>query len=99
MSDNEERVTELRKELGNKAAKKGDALHDSASREFAEGYRRGALGFGGNVIPKNFGKGNGADTGWTCVCGHHNTPERRWMKGGEELCWNCGVQREYSEEK
>ncbi len=99
MSETEGRIGEMREKLGYDAAKKGQAPHGSASREFEGGYRRASLGFGTNVAPRNFGKGGEQDTGWTCVCGHQNLPHRRWMRGGEELCWNCGVARLYSEDK
>ena len=87
----ESRIGDLREREGYKARKKGEKLHDSASKEFSKGY-----GFAGsNVMPNKFGKGEPGDH-WTCVgCQHENSAARRWMKGGTELCWNCGVDRDF----
>jgi len=90
----ESRIGDLREREGYKAKKKGDALHEGASSEFTKGY-----GFGGsNVMPNKFGKGGDVET-WTCIgCQHENSAARRWMRGGVELCWNCGVERAYVDE-
>lgn len=97
MSD-EDTVTEMRKELGEKAGRSGEAIHDSASREFSESYRRGNLGFGSNVAPPKFGKGAATITTWNCVCGEVNRSDRVAKRGGEVVCWLCGVPRSYGED-
>lgn len=96
MSD--EFVSQSRYELGLKAAKDGDSIHDGASDEFREGYRRGSIGFGSNVMPKRFGADQIAATIWYCVCGYENKSTRVAKKGGEVVCWNCGVPRAYGED-
>jgi hypothetical protein len=95
----EDAVTELRKELGEKAGRAGEKLHDSASREFSESYRRGNLGFGSNVTPKAFGKGSTDITTWTCVCGEVNRSNRVAKRAGVVVCWLCGTERSYGEDK
>jgi hypothetical protein len=94
----EDTVTEMRKELGEKAGRSGDNLHKEASREFSESYRRGFLGFGSNVAPKNFGKGAGETRTWPCVCGHINRSDRVAKRGGEVVCWICETPRSYGED-
>lgn len=92
-------VADMRRELGEKAAIKGDRVHEGASVEFTEAYRKRSIGFGSNVTPKNFGKGYVTliDT-WICVCGHENKESRRYMREGRVACWLCGTQREYGED-
>jgi len=87
----ESRIGDLREREGYKAAKKGEPVHSEASTEFRKGY-----GFGGsNVMPSKFGKRDEYDR-WICIgCQHENSNKRRWMKGGLELCWNCGVDRDF----
>ena len=97
MSD-EDTVTEMRKELGEKAGRAGEKPHDSASREFSESYRRGSLGFGSNVTPKSFGKGATTVQTWSCVCGEVNRSNRVAKRGGEVVCWMCGTQRAFGED-
>jgi hypothetical protein len=94
----EDTVTDLRRELGEKAGRDGEGLHDSASREFAESYRRGSLGFGSNVTPPKFGKGATVVQTWNCVCGYSNRSDRVARRGGDVVCWLCGVQRSYGED-
>lgn len=94
-----QRIEDMRYELGRDAAQRGDQLHDNASEEFTNGYKS-YRGFGSNVTPAKFGKG--ATTGvtsWFCVCGHENRSNRIAKRGGEVVCWLCGVQREYSEDR
>jgi len=98
MSD-EDTVTEMRKELGEKAGRSGEALHEGASREFTETYRRGAMGFGSNVAPRLFGKGGTNEIRyWYCVCGEENRSNRVAKKAGEVVCWLCGTPRSYGED-
>lgn len=85
-------VENIRYELGKEARAKGELLHDSASEQWRRGYSKT---FGTNVMPKNFNKGDNMDD-WACYCGHTNSAKRRHLKGGIELCWNCGVERAYS---
>jgi hypothetical protein len=90
----ESRIGDLREREGYKASKKGQPLHEGASSEFTKGYR-----FGGKIVPAKFDKGGSEET-WTCIgCQHENSSKRRWMKGNVELCWNCGVEREYVDEE
>lgn len=90
----ESRIGDMRERLGYEKAKKGEPIHKEASSEFASGY-----GFGGsNVMPSKFGKADSLDR-WTCIgCQHENSSKRRWMSGGTELCWNCGVDRNFVDE-
>lgn len=94
----DDKVSSLRKEAGRKAAKKGEALHDTASPEFRDGYRYGALGFGSNVTPVKFGFGADRSSVWYCVCGYENKSNRVAKRGGEVVCWQCGVQQSYGED-
>lgn len=95
----EDTVTEMRKELGEKAGRGGDNLHEGASREFGESYRRGAMGFGTNVAPRLFGKGGeNVIQYWYCVCGEENRSNRVSKKGGQVVCWLCGTPRSYGED-
>ena len=97
MSD-DNTVAEMRKELGEKAGRSGEGIHDSASREFSESYRRGNLGFGSNVAPKSFGKGAANIQTWNCVCGEVNRSNRVAKRGGEVVCWLCGTLRSFGED-
>ena len=93
-------VGEMRKELGEKAARSGDSKpHDGASQEFTEGFRKGSIGFGSNVAPRLFGKGSTKNpTLWYCVCGEENRSNRVAKKGGEVVCWRCGVPQSFGED-
>lgn len=98
MTDNDT-VSEMRKELGHKAALKGEVPHKDASPEFSQEYRRRSMGFGSNVNPRLFGKGNNTEvTSWFCVCGHENKSNVTARKGGDIVCWICGVPRTYGED-
>ena len=96
MSDD---IGEMRKELGEKAAISGEPMHQGASNEFKQAYKRKSLGFGSNTMPKKFGKGTIEPKTWTCVCGHVNKTNIVRKVGGIIVCWKCGVDKEYSEEK
>lgn len=96
MSD--DTVSEMRKELGEKAGRSGDKLHEGASKEFTESYRKGSLGFGSNVTPRKFGKGAVTLQTWNCVCGYVNRSDRVAKKAGQVVCWMCGTLRSYGED-
>jgi hypothetical protein len=89
-------IENLRYELGKEAKQKGESLHDAASESWIRGYQKSNLG--SNVMPKNFGKDDYSDD-WDCYCGYHNTSKRRHLKAGIEVCWNCTVERSYSQVK
>jgi len=80
-------VESLRREIGEKAARDGEALHANASESAKEGYRRGFLGFGSNIMPPKFGKGADTRQPWICVCGHEN---KRYLNN----CWMCNLSKE-----
>lgn len=95
----EDTVTEMRKELGERYAREGQPKHEGASREFSESYRRGAMGFGSNVAPRLFGKGgSNVIQYWYCVCGEENRSNRVAKKGGNVVCWLCGTERAFGED-
>lgn len=54
MTENE--VESLRRDIGEKMARDGEGLHENASESVRQGFRRGYIGFGTNVLPKNFGR-------------------------------------------
>lgn len=58
MSDDmsESDVESLRRDIGEKMARDGEGLHEHASDSARAGFRRGAIGFGSNVSPRNFGR-------------------------------------------
>lgn len=88
-------VENIRYELGKEARAKGDQLHENASEEWRRGYSR--RGFGSNVTPRNFGRNISSEPSfWLCVsCEYENRSDRVQRRGGEEVCWNCGVERKY----
>jgi hypothetical protein len=91
----EDHIEGLRQEMGQKAALDGEPLHDSASESFAKGYRRAALGFGSNVMPRNFGRTGKPPEDWTCLCGHVNKGTvRKKVAGLGTVCWMCGISKE-----
>lgn len=92
----EDRVDDMRYELGRDAAMSGDTLHEGASEEFERGWRS-YRGFGSNVSPKKFGKGGHIPKGWTCVCGHLNPARIRLTIGGREVCWQCRIERQLAQ--
>ena len=95
----EDTVTEMRKELGEKAGRSGENVHENASREFSESWRRGAMGFGSNTAPPKFGKGgSNVIQYWYCVCGEENRSNRVAKKAGEIVCWLCGTPRSFGED-
>ena len=90
MSDNEgQRVEDMRYELGRDAAQRGDQLHETASEEFRHGYSSYRGGWGSNVMPRKFGKGQPDPSyrDWTCTCGREN--ERYYKR-----CPDCGLSRQ-----
>lgn len=87
----EQDVESLRRDIGEKMAREGETLHENASDSVKEGYRRGSIGFGSNVMARNFGKGREARQPWTCVCGHENP---RYVK----KCLMCNVHQAYGED-
>lgn len=88
---NEQEVESLRRDIGEKMARDGEPLHEHASDSVKQGFRRGAVGFGSNTTPRNFGKGYDVRTEWRCVCGSIN---RRYLT----QCWVCSTRRTYSED-
>ena len=90
-------VESLRRDIGEKMGRDGEGLHENASDSVRQGFRRGYLGFGSNVQPRNFGRTGEQRRGWDCVCGHFNRPGVRFMVAKREVCENCRVEREYSE--
>ena len=52
----EAEVESLRRDIGEKMGRDGEGLHEGASDSAKEGFRRGYLGFGTNVAPRNFGR-------------------------------------------
>jgi hypothetical protein len=90
-------VENIRYELGKEARQKGESLHNEASEEFRRGWYRGRGGFGSNITPRKFGKGNTTTDTWECVCGYENVPSRKFVRAGRELCWQCGTERSYSD--
>lgn len=94
----EDRVEDMRYELGREYAQKGEPLYEGASEEFVRGYSN-YRGFGSNVAPRKFGKGGYIPKEWTCVCGHVNSARvRRKVAGVGEVCWQCGVARKLTEQ-
>ena len=67
----EQKVEDMRYELGREAKQKGEPLHEGASEEYRRGYGS-YRGFGSNVIPRRFGRGANKRVEWTCICGHTN---------------------------
>lgn len=96
MDDNE--VESIRRDIGEKMARdKTDVLSPDASDSVKEGYRRGLMNFGSNVVPKNFGKGRfGAKdfVAWNCICGFENSSSIVKKVGKRIVCWQCGVDKE-----
>lgn len=91
-------VENLRYEAGKDARAKGESLHDNASEEYRRGYSRGS-GLGTNVMPKKFGIGARPVGTWTCVCGHVNKNNIVAKREGNIVCWKCGVQKDYGEDR
>lgn len=94
----EKEVESLRRDIGEKMARDGEGLHENASESVRAGFRRGAIGFGTNVLPRNFGRTGEARRDWTCVCGHVNSGRLRYMVARREVCANCRVEREFCED-
>lgn len=82
-------IEEMRKELGEKAARNGEPLHEGASDEFKRGYRSGS--FGSNVTPPKFGRGAEIRAPWTCICGKLNPKYVR-------KCFDCGLSQNEGED-
>lgn len=93
----EEHVESLRREIGEKMARDGEPLHESASDSLKEGYRRASMGFGSNVMPRKFNRVTEPPAPWVCVCGHENPGNFRRMVGKREVCWQCGIEKELAE--
>jgi hypothetical protein len=92
-------VNQLRQEMGQKAALDGEPLHESASEDWAKGYRRAALGFGSNIMPKNFGRTGEKPSDWLCLCGNLNKGTvKRKVAGVGVVCWECGISRQLAED-
>jgi hypothetical protein len=94
----EDDVEGLRKEIGQKMALDGEPLHENASESVRNSYRRASVGWGSNVMPRNFGRTGEPPKDWYCVCGHLNKGTQRKMKGKRQVCWQCEVDREYGED-
>ena len=92
-------VESLRRDIGEKMARDGEGLHDGASESAKQGFRRGYLGFGTNVAPRNFGRTGERRADWLCVCGHTNPGGIRFIVAKREVCGNCRVEREFSEDR
>jgi hypothetical protein len=90
-------VESLRRDIGEKMARDGEGLHDNASDSVRQGFRRGSIGFGTNVLPRNFARTGEARSDWTCACGHVNSGRTRFMVAKREVCELCRVEREYSQ--
>jgi hypothetical protein len=95
----EDEVESLRRDIGEKMARDGEGLHAGASESVKAGFRRGAIGFGTNVLPRNFARTGEARTDWTCVCGYVNSGRIRYVVAKREVCGNCRVEREFSEDR
>lgn len=67
----EQKIEDMRYELGRDAKQQGEPLHEGASEEYRRGYNS-YRGFGSNVQPRLFGRGASRPSEWTCVCGHTN---------------------------
>lgn len=91
----DERIGHLREVEGFKARKKGDSLHEGASKEFKEGFTRTSVGFGSNIQPRNFGRGGQTPSDWNCVCGNLNKGRIRYLVAGREVCGSCRQERKY----
>jgi hypothetical protein len=87
----EQFVEDLRRDIGEKMARDGEPLHDSASDSVRAGFKRGEIGWGSNTTPRLFGKGGDQRTAWTCVCGTEN---KRYLN----QCLSCGIRKELAAE-
>lgn len=94
----EETRKEASREWGEKYAREGEKIDNPSgvTDEFKEGFRKGSLGFGSNVNPRNFGKGGSKPKDWDCLCGHTNRGNVRYMKAGREVCQLCGMEKEFA---
>lgn len=99
MSDemDEREVESLRRDIGEKMARDGEGLHENASDSVKQGFRRGSIGFGTNVLPRNFGRTGQRRADWTCACGNVNSGGIRMVVAKREVCQLCRVEREYSD--
>jgi hypothetical protein len=87
-------VESLRRDIGEKMARDNtDPLSADASDSLKQGFRRGALGFGSNVTPRHFGRGN-APPDWTCLCGNVNPGRTRKKIAGRIVCWQCELDQD-----
>lgn len=94
-----ERDAEARREWGEKLGREGEPVtNPNVSDDFKQGYRRGALGFGSNTTPRNFGRTGEAPPDWTCICGHENSGSVRIVKAKRVICAMCGIEKDLAME-